>query len=74
MVKPRLPYEIEQSLPQDVVNVIYSYVPHVKKVSPKSSPSLQKELTRIQSMNLRGKSPDYMRGLDDFVLDRYYCH
>jgi len=74
MVKPRLPYEVEQSLPQDVVNVIYSYVPHIKKVSPKSSPSLQKELTRIQSKNLRGKSPEYMRDLDDFILDRYDCY
>jgi hypothetical protein len=72
MVKPQLPEDIQMLLPLELVRLIDSFVPHIKKTpTPKTSPSLQRELTRIQTKNLRGKSPTYMRGLDDFVLDRY---
>jgi len=40
-----------------------------KRQTPSSSPSLQKELTRIQTMKLKGKSAMYMRELEDFMLD-----
>jgi len=74
MVKPCLPEEVELLFPVELVRLIQSYVPHYpKKPSPKTSPSLQRELTRIQSMCFKGKSTMYMRDLDDFILDRYDC-
>ena len=70
MVKPRLPEQIEKLFPNDVIRVINGYVPHLDKVpSPKTSPSLQRELTRIQTKHLAGKNAMYMSDLDDFVLD-----
>jgi hypothetical protein len=69
-MKPQLPDEIRLTLPMEIVHHIYSFVPHIEKVSPKiPSPSLQKELRRIQFTNLKGKSAMYMRGLEDFCLD-----
>lgn len=71
MVKPRLPEEIEQLLPDDVVKYIYRYVPHLEKlITPKSSPSLERELKRIQMKTLMGKSAMYMKELEDFLLER----
>lgn len=72
MVKPILPHEISMNLPADVLRVIYSYVPHKPKVkTPEGSPSLQKELMRLQSKYLSGKSSMFMYDLDDFILDGY---
>jgi hypothetical protein len=70
MVKPHLPESIEKSLPRDVVNYIYTFVPHMEKTpTPKTSPSLEKQLRRIQAISLKGKSSMYMNELDDFILD-----
>ena len=78
MVKPILPREIAHIFPLDVVRVIYSYVPHSPKVSPTSSPysapSFEKELFRLQSKALKGKSAMYLKDFDDFLLDRYDCY
>jgi hypothetical protein len=74
MVKPQLPEQIQLMFPLELVRLIGSYVPHLKKEpSPKTSPSLQKELTKLQNRHLKGKNAMYMRELDDFVLDRYDC-
>lgn len=67
-MRPKLPSEVEQRLPEEIVKHIYSFVPYPKKPKIKESPSLQKELTKIQSAELKGKSAMYMRGLDDFCL------
>lgn len=70
MVKPLLPEHISKMFPVDVVKNIYSFVPHLVKIpSPKGSPSLERELRRIQSKCFKGKSAMYMNELDDFVLD-----
>jgi hypothetical protein len=69
-MKPQLPDEIRLALPSEIVHHIYSYVPHMEKESPKTpSPSLQKELQRIQSVRLKGKSAMYMKEFEDFCLD-----
>jgi hypothetical protein len=68
--RPKLPVEIEHLFPEDVVKYIYSYIPYPKKQSsPNTSPSLQKELHKIQSIKLSGKSGMYMKDLEDFLLD-----
>jgi hypothetical protein len=70
MVKPILPREISMNLPVDVIRSIYSFVPHMPNTpSPKTSPSLQKELIRIQTSSLIKKSAMFMYELVDFVLD-----
>lgn len=68
-MRPKLPYAIEQMLPAEVLHNIYQYVPHVKKESPKHSPTLQKDLYKIQNSPLRGKSSNFMRDLEEFCLD-----
>ena len=69
-MKPQLPDEIRCALPKEIVHHIYTFVPPIEKKSPKTpSPSLQRELQRIQSVTLRGKSPMYMKEFEDFCLD-----
>lgn len=54
-------------LPKDVIWVIDSFFPNRRKKV--ASPSLQKELKKIQTMNIRNLPAMYMRGLEDFCLD-----
>ena len=68
-MRPKLPSVIEQQLPENVLQNIYSFIPYPKKKKLVHSPSLQKELTRIQGTELKGKCGTYMKGLDDFCLD-----
>jgi len=69
-MKPRLPIEVVEQLPEDIVRYIYKYVPHFPKpTTPKLSPSLEKELLKIQMIKLNGKSSMYLKDLDDFCLD-----
>ena len=68
-MKPKLPTALEETLPDDILGVIYSFVPHVYRRKKKHSPSLQKELERLQNTQLKGKSANYMKGLSAFCLD-----
>lgn len=70
-MKPKLPSDVEYLLPEDVVRYLYTFVPHYekKKKSPPPSPSLQKELLRIQTKSFKGKNEMYMYDFMDFVLD-----
>ncbi len=74
-MKPQLPPEIAALFPQNVVDYIYRFIPHLK---PRKSPALgftmspkaETELRMIQWAGMKGKSEMYLRGLGDFVLDR----
>ena len=68
-MRAKLPRPIEDLLPDYILGIIYSYLPHIRRVKKKHSPTLQKELTRIQYTRLSGKSAMFMRGLSDFCLD-----
>lgn len=68
-MKPKLPSALEDLLPDHVLWYIYKFVPHNKKNRKEHSPSLQKELMRIQTITLRGKCASYMKGLSAFCLD-----
>lgn len=71
MVKAQLPEELALRFPLDILRAIDSYLPHIKKEkSPKTSPSLEKELRKLQSRALKGKSAMYLKDFDDFILDR----
>lgn len=71
-MKPELPRQIAALLPQEVVNYIYSFVPHIKKAkSPPNytlSPQAARDLRLIQSSTLKGRNSMYMRDLEDFIL------
>ena len=68
MTKPKLPDEIEAKLPLDVLRYMYTFVPHDrKKKTPPASPSLQRELERLQRSPKRTAMDLF--GLDDFVLN-----
>lgn len=70
MIKFSIAYELETILPLDLIYVIDSFLPRpVKEKKKQVSPSLEKELRRIQNIELRGKRGTYMRHLEDFLLD-----
>jgi len=62
-------YVLHDILPLDVVYVISSFVPKQSKQKKEVSPSMQKQLTKIQTTFLKGKNNMYMRELIDFCLD-----
>jgi len=60
---------LDRILPQDLIYVIDSYFEYPKKKKNISvSPSLQRQLQKIQTSPTR-KLAMYMRGLEDFCLD-----
>ena len=69
-MRPRLPPEVAERFPREIVGYIHSFVPHTPKEKKKQpSPQFEKELYRIQNQSLRGLSPNYMKGLEDFLLE-----
>ena len=68
-MKPELPIQIQDLLSPDVICHIQRFVPHLpKKKTPPASPSLQRELERLQRSPLRGINEMYLKGFDDFIL------
>jgi hypothetical protein len=65
MTKPSLPPQVAARFPAEIVHLIYSYVPHIRKPR-KPSPSLQRALEALQKSPKRSAMDMY--GLDDFVL------
>lgn len=66
-MKPRLPKEVELFFPSDIVRYIYTYIPHLVKKDP-ISPSLLKQLMKLQFNKRCDNSTMYLKGFDDFVL------
>ena len=64
-----LPQAVKDKLPDDIVNLILTYLPKKKKKGY-ISPSLQRELEKIQKLTLKGKCAMYLREFDDFSLDQ----
>jgi hypothetical protein len=62
-------FVLQAIFPKELVFMIKTYLPREKKKKKECSPSLQKELQRIQTVSLRGKSAMYMRDFEDFCLD-----
>ena len=63
-----LPQCVKDKLPNDVVANIESFLPKKKKTK-QISPSLQRELEKLQKITLKGKSGMYLREFADFSLD-----
>lgn len=63
-----LPQAVKDKLPDDIVNLILSYLPK-KKRKGHISPSLQRELEKLQKLTLKGKCGMYLREFGDFSLN-----
>ena len=65
MTKPALPAQIEVLLPVEITNLIYTFIPHIRK---KKTPTigLQRALEKLQKSPKRTAMDMY--GFDDFVL------
>jgi len=63
-----LPQEVKDKLPDDIVNLIMTYLPKKKKKGH-VSPSLQRELEKLQKLTLKGQSGMYLREFSAFVID-----
>lgn len=64
--KPQLPLEIELRFPEEIVRLIYRFVPKPPKPSPPIT-GLQRALERLQKSPKR--TPMDLYGLEDFVLN-----
>lgn len=64
-----LPQEIKDKLPDDIVGYILSFLPKKSKKKKTISPSLQRELEKLQKMSLKGMKSTYLREFDVFALD-----
>jgi hypothetical protein len=68
-MKPRLPSHLEAILPDDILFVISTYLEHVRKPKIETlSPSLVREIVKLQLYKLNGKNEMYLRDFDDFIL------
>ena len=64
-----LPQEIKDKLPDDIVGYILSFLPKKSKKKKSISPSLQRELEKLQKMSMKGMKGTYLREFDVFALD-----
>jgi hypothetical protein len=58
-----------KDLPDELIRLILGFIPPPPDNSIKISPSLQRELEKVQKLNLKGCKSTYLRDLEDFVLD-----
>jgi len=63
-----LPQQVKDKLPDDIVNLIMTYLPKKKKKGH-VSPSLQRELEKLQKLALKGMNGMYLREFSAFVMD-----
>jgi hypothetical protein len=63
-----LPQEVKDKLPDDIVNLIMTYLPKKKKKGH-ISPSLQRELEKLQKLTIKGMNGMYLREFSAFVMD-----
>ena len=64
-----LPQEIKDKLPDDIVGYILTFLPKPSKKKKAISPSLHRELEKLQKMSLKGMKSTYLREFDVFALD-----
>ncbi len=63
-----LPQEVKDKFPDDIVNLIMTYLPKKKKKGH-ISPSLQRELEKLQKLTIKGMNGMYLREFSAFVMD-----
>ena len=64
-----LPQAVKDKLPDDIVGLILAFLPKRSKKKKALSPSLQRELEKLQKLSLKGMKGMYLREFDVFALD-----
>ena len=64
-----LPQAVKDKLPDDIVGLILAFLPKPSKKKKAMSPSLQRELEKLQKITLKGQNGMYMREFSAFLLD-----
>ena len=64
-----LPQAVKDKLPDDIVGLILAFLPKPSKKKKSISPSLQRELEKLQKLSLKGMKGTYLREFDVFALD-----
>jgi hypothetical protein len=64
-----LPQEIKDTIPDDIVGVIESFLPKPSKKRKILKPSIQRELEKLQKIRLKGMKDTYLREFDVFACD-----
>ena len=64
-----LPQTVKDKLPDDIVGLILTFLPKPSKKKKQMSPSLQRELEKLQKITLKGQTGMYMREFSAFLLD-----
>ena len=64
-----LPQAVKDKLPDDIVGLILAFLPKPSKKKKAISPSLQRELEKLQKLSLKGMKSTYLREFDVFALD-----
>jgi hypothetical protein len=64
-----LPQAVKDKLPDDIVGLILAFLPKPSKKKKAISPSLQRELEKLQKITLKGQNGMYMREFSAFLLD-----
>jgi hypothetical protein len=68
MHQPSL-YVLSSVMSFDIVYIIDSFMPYPNKKKERISPSLQKELIKIQNLRLKGLKNTYLKDFEHFCLD-----
>ena len=63
-----LPQEIKDKIPDDIVNLIESYLPKKRKKGPINQ-SIQRELEKLGKLKLKGMKDTYLREFSAFLVD-----
>lgn len=66
-----LPNEVIQkyNVPDVITSLILTYLPPKTRRKKQVSPSIQRELEKIQKIKLKGMNNMYLRDFADFLLD-----
>jgi hypothetical protein len=64
-----LPQAVKDKLPDDIVGLILTFLPKPSKKKKALSPSLQRELEKLQKLTLKGMKDTYLREFGVFALD-----
>jgi hypothetical protein len=64
-----LPQEIKDTIPDDIVGVIESFLPKPSKRRKILKQSIQRELEKLRKVKLKGMKDTYLREFDVFAWD-----
>jgi len=64
-----LPQEIKDTIPDDIVGVIESFLPKRSKKRKILKQSIQREIEKLQKLKLKGMKDTFLREFDSLALD-----